>query len=109
MPGDHQPTSTCSPGLEVLLVPRGFVTSSFRTHRANAAAAESQKVLDHRSIVLNSPLGPLASLNLARAYSLQGNIVKARAQYGDFLSLWKDADPDSPILKEAKAEYAGLQ
>jgi eukaryotic-like serine/threonine-protein kinase len=73
------------------------------------AAVEFQKLLDHRSIVLNSPLGALAYLGLARAYSLQGDTAKARGAYQDFLALWKDADPDIPILKQAKAEYAKLQ
>ena len=73
------------------------------------AAAEFQGILDHRGIVLNFPLGALAHLGLARAYMLQGDIAKARAAYKDFLALWKDADPDIPILKEAKAEYAKLQ
>jgi serine/threonine protein kinase/Flp pilus assembly protein TadD len=73
------------------------------------AAGEFQKFLDHRSIVLNSPLGALAHLGLARAYALQGDTAKARTAYQDFLALWKDADPDIPILKQAKAEYAKLQ
>jgi eukaryotic-like serine/threonine-protein kinase len=79
------------------------------THQGKEAAAEFQKLLDHRSIVLNSPLGALAHLGLARAYSLQGDIVKAHAAYQNFVTLWKDADPDIPILKQAKAEYAKLQ
>jgi hypothetical protein len=57
----------------------------------------------------NFPWGALARLGLARAYALQGNRAKARAAYRGFLTLWKDADPDVPILKEAKAEYAKLQ
>jgi eukaryotic-like serine/threonine-protein kinase len=73
------------------------------------AAAEFQKLLDHRSIVLNSPLGALAHLGLARSYSLQGDTVNAQAAYQDFVTLWKDADPDIPILKQAKAEYATVQ
>ena len=74
-----------------------------------AAAAEFQKLLDHRGIVLNFPLGALAHLGLAHAYALSGETAKANAAYQDFLTLWKDADPDIPILKEAKAEYAKLQ
>jgi len=70
------------------------------------AAAEFQKILDHRGIVLNEPIGALAHLQLGRAYALQGDTAKARAAYQDFLALWKDADPDIPILKQAKAEYA---
>jgi hypothetical protein len=64
--------------------------------------------MDHRSIGLN-PVGALAHLGLARAYALQGDTIKAKATYQDFLTLWKDADPDIPVLKEAKAEYAKLQ
>jgi tetratricopeptide (TPR) repeat protein len=78
-------------------------------HRGREAAEEFQKILDHRSIVTNSPIGALAHLGLARAYVLEGNTAKARAAYQDFLTLWKDADPDIPILKAAKAEYAKLQ
>src|SRR5712675_2372914 len=78
-------------------------------HRGNEAAAEFQKILDHRGIVLNEPIGALAHLQLGRAYAMQGDTAKSRAAYQDFLALWKDADPDIPILKEAKAEYAKLQ
>ena len=74
-----------------------------------AAAAEFQKFIDYRGLVVNFPLGALARLGLARAHKLQGDTAKARAAYQDFLALWKDADPDIPILKEAKAEYAKLQ
>ena len=63
----------------------------------------------HPGIVVNSPLGPLARVGLARAYVFQGDVTKARAAYQDFLTLWKDADPDIPILEQAKAEYAKLQ
>ncbi len=73
------------------------------------AAAEFQKFGDHRAIVANSPLGALAHLGLGRAYALQGHSIKAHAAYQDFLTLWKDADPDIPILKQAKAEYSKLQ
>jgi tetratricopeptide (TPR) repeat protein len=75
----------------------------------NRAAAEFQKFIDHRGLVMNFPWGALARLGLARAYGLQGDTAKARAGYESFLTLWKDADPDVPILKEAKAEYAKLQ
>ncbi len=73
------------------------------------AAAEFQKFIDHRTIVANSPLAALARLGLARAYAVQGDVTKTRGAYQDFLALWKDADPDIPILKQAKAEYAKLQ
>jgi serine/threonine protein kinase/Tfp pilus assembly protein PilF len=78
-------------------------------HDGNAAAAEFQKFVHYRGIVVNFPWGALARLGLARAYALQGDTAKARAAYNDFLSLWKDADLDIPILKQAKAEYAKLQ
>jgi hypothetical protein len=73
------------------------------------AAAEFQKILDHRGIVLNEPIGALAHLQIGRAYAMQGDTAKAKAAYQDFLALWKDADPDIPILMAAKAEYAKLQ
>jgi DNA-binding winged helix-turn-helix (wHTH) protein len=78
-------------------------------HRGGEAAAEFQKILDHRGIVLNEPIGALAHLQLGRAYALQGDTAKSRAAYKEFLTLWKDADPDIPILREAKAEYAKQQ
>jgi eukaryotic-like serine/threonine-protein kinase len=73
------------------------------------AAAEYQKILDHRGIAPFSLRYSLARLGVGRAYALQGDTAKARASYQDFFALWKDADPDIPILKEAKAEYAKLQ
>jgi len=75
----------------------------------SAAASEFQKFFDHRGIVLNSPVGALAQLGVARSYAIQGDTAKAKAAYQDFLTLWKDADADIPILKEAKAEFAKLQ
>jgi eukaryotic-like serine/threonine-protein kinase len=74
-------------------------------HKGNEAAAEFQKTLDHPGIVLNFVVGPLAHLQLGRAYAMAGDESKARAAYQDFFALWKDADPDIPILKQAKAEY----
>jgi len=74
-----------------------------------AAAAEFQKFLNHPGIVQNFLLGSLARLQLGRAYAISGDPAKAKNAYQDFLTLWKDADPDIPILKEAKAEYAKLQ
>ncbi len=78
-------------------------------HNGSPAAAEFQKLLNHRGIVLNFPLGALAHLGLARAYALQGDAAKARTAYNDFSSLWKDADLDIPILKEARAEYEKIK
>ena len=87
--------------------------------QGNAAAAEFQKIIDHSGIVWNCWTGALARLGVARANALQARTsqgadaevarVRALADYKDFLTLWKDADPDIPILKEAKAEYAKLQ
>jgi tetratricopeptide (TPR) repeat protein len=72
------------------------------------AAAEFQKILDHRGIVVTDPIGALAHLQLGRAFALSGDTIKAKGAYQDFLTLWKDADSDIPILKQAKAEYATL-
>jgi eukaryotic-like serine/threonine-protein kinase len=77
--------------------------------RGSEAAAEFQKILDHRGLVWNCATGALARLELGRAYVLTGDKQRAHAAYQDFLTLWKDADPDIPVLKEAKAEYAKLQ
>jgi len=78
-------------------------------HQGREAAAEFRKILDHRGIVLNEPIGALAHLQLGRAYAMLGDTAKSRAAYQDFLMLWKDADPDIPILRQAKSEYAKLQ
>jgi tetratricopeptide (TPR) repeat protein len=78
-------------------------------HDGSRAAAEFQKFVDHRGLVLNSPIGALAHLQIGRAFAMAGDTAKAKAAYQDFLTLWKDADPDVPILKQAKAEYARLQ
>jgi len=78
-------------------------------HNGSAAAAEFQKLLDHRGIVVNFVTGTLAHLQIGRAYAMAGDTAKAKDAYKDFLTLWKDADPDIPILKQAKAEYAKLQ
>jgi eukaryotic-like serine/threonine-protein kinase len=74
-----------------------------------AATAEFQKILDHRGLLWNCATGALSRLGLARAYAMQGDTAKAKAAYQDFLTLWKDADPDIPILIEAKAECAKLR
>jgi serine/threonine protein kinase/Tfp pilus assembly protein PilF len=97
-------------GANTVLYPayvRGQTYLSLR--QGKEAAAEFQKFTDHRTIVLDSPLGALAHLGLARAYALQGDTTKARISYQDFFALWKDADVDIPILKQAKEEYAKLQ
>jgi eukaryotic-like serine/threonine-protein kinase len=74
-----------------------------------AAAGEFQKILDHRGLVGPCETGAMAHLGIARAHALQGDTLEARAAYKDFLTLWKDADPDIPVLQQAKAEYAHLQ
>jgi len=101
--------STASPSSWTAFYPafvRGEAYLSSRQGRE--AAAEFQKILGNRGTVLNSPIGALAHVGLARSYALQGDNAKAKAAYDDFFALWKDADPDVPILKQAKAEYANL-
>ena len=78
-------------------------------HQAAKAAAEFQKVVAHPGIVLYQPIGALAHLQLGRSYVLLDDRAKAKAAYDEFLTLWKDADPDVPVLKQAKAEYSKLQ
>src|SRR5205823_1781048 len=78
-------------------------------HDGTAAAAEFQNILDHRSIVISDPIGAVTQLQLGRSYALAGETAKAKAAYQDFLTLWKDADSDIPVLKQAKAEYRKLQ
>ena len=80
-----------------------------RLHQGAEAAAEFRKILDHPGIVISDPVGAVARLQLARAYVLMGDPVKAKPAYQDFLRLWKGADPDIPILQQANAEYAKLQ
>lgn len=72
------------------------------------AAVEFQKVLDHPGVVLNESIGALAHLQIGRAYAIAGGADKAKAAYQEFLALWKNADADCLILKQAKAEYAKL-
>jgi hypothetical protein len=89
------------------------------TRQGAAAAAEFQKILDHRGLLWSCATGALAHLGLAHAYALQAQAMqapvadatraKARTAYQDFLTLWKDADPDIPVLIAARAEYAKLQ
>ena len=84
-------------------------TAYLAGHDGNAAAREFQKLLDHRGIVINYPLASLAQLGLARSYALAGDSAKTKAAYQAFFTLWKDADPEIPLLKEAKTEAARLQ
>jgi tetratricopeptide (TPR) repeat protein len=78
-------------------------------HRGYEAAAEFQKLLEHRNITQNGPIGVLAQLGLARAYAISDDRAKARDSYREFLKLWKDADPEIPILREAQSQYAKLK
>jgi hypothetical protein len=73
------------------------------------AATEFQKFVDHRGLVWNGLIGALAHLGLGRAYALAGDTAKAKTAYQTFLTLWQAADPDIPVFKQAKAEYAGLR
>jgi predicted Zn-dependent protease len=77
--------------------------------KAIEAVSEFKTVLEHRGVAPMEPVWVLSHLNLARAYAMSGNNAQAKGAYQDFLTLWKDADPDIPILKEAKAEYAKMQ
>jgi eukaryotic-like serine/threonine-protein kinase len=100
--------SSNSPGLA--LIPAYLRGSAYlRLKQASAAALEFQKIMDHPGAVVSGPIGALAHLELGRCYALKGDPGKARLAYQDFLALWKDADPDVPVLQQAKAEYAKLQ
>jgi tetratricopeptide (TPR) repeat protein/predicted Ser/Thr protein kinase len=77
--------------------------------QGSEAVTELQKILDHRGVVVNEPIGALAHLQIGRAYAMQGDTAKSRSAYQDFLTLWKDADPGIPILIAAKSEYVKLQ
>jgi eukaryotic-like serine/threonine-protein kinase len=97
-------------GVIVALYPAYVQGEAYRAaNQGQFAAAEYQKILDHRGAVVNGPIGALAHLGLGRSYLLAGQTAQARTAYQDFLALWKNADPDIPILKQAKAEYAKLQ
>ena len=93
-------------GDEVFMYPTYIRGQAYLSaHNGSAAAAEFKKILEHPGVVMNCILGALARLQLARAELMIGDKNDAHAQYQQFLSLWKDADPDVPILKEAKSEY----
>jgi len=85
---------------------RGLACLGTRT--PNQAAVEFQKVIDHRGLVINRMVGALAHVELGRAYVLANTPQKAKPEYDKFLQLWKDADPEVPVLKQAQAEYARL-
>jgi hypothetical protein len=81
----------------------------WRRTKAAQPQPSSRKFLITPGVVTNEPIGALAHLGLGRAYAISGDPAKARGAYQDFLALWNNADPDIPILKEAKGEYAKLQ
>jgi tetratricopeptide (TPR) repeat protein len=94
-------------GIQPSLYPVWVRAEAYRAAGQGAEAArEYQKILDRRGVVVNGPIGALAHLGLARAYALQGDTAKARVAYQNFFALWKDADPDVPVLIAAKSEYA---
>ena len=96
--------------ISIALYPVYIRASAFLAARqGKEAAAEYQKIIDHRSVVVNGPIGAMAHLGLGRAYALAGDSTKAKIAYQDFLAQWKDADQDIPVLKQAKEEYAKLQ
>jgi tetratricopeptide (TPR) repeat protein len=78
-------------------------------HQGAEAAAEFQKILDHRTVVVSDPIGALAHVQLGRAFAMSGRIEKAKAAYEDFFRLWKDADAGIPVAEQARAEYAALK
>jgi eukaryotic-like serine/threonine-protein kinase len=96
-----------SPGTMYPVYVRG--EAYLKVHRGREAAAEFQKMIDHRSLLANFPLSALARLQLLRALLLAGDKTQAQKHYQDFLVLWMDADPDIPIMKEAKTEFARLK
>jgi tetratricopeptide (TPR) repeat protein len=96
-------------GVAARLYPAYVRGQVYLAHHGSKAASEFQKILDHRGVMINEPIGALAHLQIGRAYAMQGDTAKAKAAYQDFLTLWKDADPDIPILIAAKSEYAKLK
>jgi Tfp pilus assembly protein PilF len=105
--GDHAGSSVGFVGTFYPIYVRGL--AYLAEHRGAEAAAEFQRILDHPGIVLAEPIGAVARLQLSRAFVLAGAKSKARTSYQDFLTLWNNADPDIPILKQAQAEYARLR
>jgi ATP/maltotriose-dependent transcriptional regulator MalT len=84
-------------------------TARLQNRQGHEAAVEFEKVLSHPGFMSNSNIGPLSVLGLARAYVLEGDLAKARSKYQDILAIWKDADPEIPVYKQARAEYAKLR
>jgi eukaryotic-like serine/threonine-protein kinase len=112
----HSPASPLELGLAVTVATDSCLypvylrgESYLGSHQGGPAASEFLKILEHRGIVQNCASGALARLGLARAYTISGESSKARSEYQEFLALWKDADPDIPLLKQARLEYARFQ
>jgi tetratricopeptide (TPR) repeat protein len=104
------PYETGSPSPGIVFYPvylRGL--AYLQQGQGEQAAAEFQKMLSHRGVILNLPTAALAHLQLARAEAMSGNRAAAKKSYEDFLALWKEADPDLPLLKQAQSEYAKVQ
>ena len=101
LPGDGSFTPAMYP---VYIRGEAYLTAN----QGSAAATEFQKILSHRAVVVNEPIGALATLGLAHAYLLQDDTANARAAYQNFFLLWENADSDIPVLKDAKTEYAKL-
>jgi hypothetical protein len=111
-----RPYELAMPGISFLVASYGSLYPVYVRGEAYLAAghgaeavAEFQKILDHRGIVVGDPVDAMARLQLGRALVLSGDRVRAKEAYQDFFALWKDADPDVPILEHARAEYARLQ
>jgi tetratricopeptide (TPR) repeat protein len=96
--------SAASPMLPVYVRATAFLTAK----QGPAAAGEFKKILEHRGIIGNSPIGALAHLGLARALAMAGSVSEAREEYKNFFALWKDADEDIPILREARSEFTSI-
>ena len=107
---DLRPAEWAQLGFVELGVPTYLRGLAFLQNKQGAeAAAEFQKIVDHRGALLPGAYGSLAKLGMGRAYAMTGDVAKARTAYQDLFAVWKDADSDIPILKQARAEYAKLQ
>jgi ATP/maltotriose-dependent transcriptional regulator MalT len=97
-------------GIMAGLLPNYIRALAFlRLRRCENAAAEFSAILEHRGVAPLNPILTMSQLGLARSYAMRGDVAKSRAAYETFFSAWKNADPDLPIFKQAKAEYAKLQ
>ncbi len=109
------PYEEAAPGVDFLFFFGGYYSAYVRgkaylaLHRGPEAVAEFQKILNHRGMVGIDPIGALAHLQIGRAYEISGNRSKAKSAYQVSLSLWKDADPEIPILQQGKIEYVKLE